>query len=182
MGEWGLRRARPGSSRAVKGRPVGPSEDRSVSAGPQRPLTARASAAITMEDGPALGRAMTAIGVAPPGALRPCPSAEASRRRRTDRPDFRNTLIRMRIHRSGRKHGVADADMLHAIDQSVAAIDLDDERTLYLGPDHAANFVEVVVLSSEGEDQPIVIHAMRMRPQFRRWLPTTDQDEDPDDS
>ncbi len=87
----------------------------------------------------------------------------------------------MRIHRSGRKHGVADADMLHAIDQSLAAIDLDDERTLYLGPDHAVNLLEVVVLSSEGEDQRIVIHAMRMRPQFRRWLPA-DQDEDPDDS
>ncbi len=38
-------------ARAVKGRPVGPSEDRSASAGPERPLTARASAAPTMEIG-----------------------------------------------------------------------------------------------------------------------------------
>ncbi len=85
----------------------------------------------------------------------------------------------MRIHRSSRKHGVVDADMLHAIDQSLAVIDLDDERTLYLGPDHAANLLEVVVLTSGGEDEPILIHAMRMRPQFRKWLPSADQDKDP---
>ncbi len=88
----------------------------------------------------------------------------------------------MRIHRSGRKHGVADADMFHAIDHSLAAVELDDERTLYLGPDHAANLLEVVVLASEGEDEPVVIHAMRMRPQFRRWLRSSDQEGDPNDS
>jgi len=67
--------------------------------------------------------------------------------------------------------------------KALAAIDLDDERTLYLGPDHAANLLEVVVLTSEGEDSPSS-HAMRMRPQFRRWLhqESADQDEDPDDS
>ncbi len=65
MGEWGLRRARPGSSRAVKGRPVGPSEDRSASAGPERPLSARASAAITMVEGQPPRLAMVANDVGP---------------------------------------------------------------------------------------------------------------------
>ena len=56
--------------------------------------------------------------------------------------------------------------MLHAIDHSLAAIDLDDERALYLGPDHTANLLKVVVLTGEAEDEPIVIHAMAMWPGF----------------
>jgi hypothetical protein len=82
----------------------------------------------------------------------------------------------VRIHRSARKHGVADAEMLHAIEQGIAAIDLDDERTIYLGPDQAANLPEVVVVTAEGEDEPVIIHAMSMRPQFRRWLPRSGSD------
>ncbi len=42
---------------------------------------------------------------------------------------------------SARKHGIADDDILHAIDHSLAVEDLaeDPDRWLVLGPDRAAN-------------------------------------------
>jgi len=85
----------------------------------------------------------------------------------------------MRIHRSGHKHGVADADILHAIDQSLAAIDLDDERTLYLGPDRAANFLEVVVLTCEGEEQELDRLAERTALDLDRLAEQLNRDEAP---
>jgi len=39
------------------------------------------------------------------------------------------------IYRSARKHGVAEADMLHAIEYALAAGEQDDGKVLYLGPD-----------------------------------------------
>ena len=77
----------------------------------------------------------------------------------------------MAIHPSARRHGVGDADMLHAIEHALAVEDAgeDPDRWLVLGPDTAGNLLEVVVLiSSEGDQQ--VIHAMAMRPTYRRLL------------
>lgn len=68
------------------------------------------------------------------------------------------------------------------IDQSLAAVDLDDERTLYLGPDHAANLVGVVVLMNEGEDQPVVIHAIAHATAVPPVASLSRQEEDANDS
>lgn len=61
--------------------------------------------------------------------------------------------------------------MLHAVEHSLPVEDLGDEpdRWLVLGPDTAGNLLEVVVLtSSEGDE--IIIHAMPMRPKYRKLL------------
>lgn len=61
--------------------------------------------------------------------------------------------------------------MLHAVEHSLVVDDLgeDPDRWLVLGPDTAGNLLELVVLvSTEGDE--IIIHAMPMRPKYRRFL------------
>jgi hypothetical protein len=75
------------------------------------------------------------------------------------------------IHSAARRHGIADDDMLHAIEHALAVEDLgeDPDRWLVIGPDRAANPLELVVLiTSEGTE--MIIHAMPMRPAYRRLL------------
>jgi hypothetical protein len=75
------------------------------------------------------------------------------------------------IHESARKHGVADQDILHAIDHALAIEDAGDDpdRWLIIGPDIAANLLEVVVMiTAEGNE--IAIHAMPMRDNYTRLL------------
>ena len=77
----------------------------------------------------------------------------------------------MEIHPSARRHGVADADMLHAIEHSMVVDDIgsDPDRWLVIGPDPAANVLELVVLvTAEGDE--LIIHAMPLRPIYRRLL------------
>lgn len=77
----------------------------------------------------------------------------------------------MEIHDSARRHDVAEEDMLHAVEYSLVVDDLgeDPDRWLVLGPDTAGNLLELVVLVNEGSDE-IIIHAMPMRPKYRRLL------------
>lgn len=77
----------------------------------------------------------------------------------------------MEIHDSAHRHGVAEEDLLHAVEHSLVVDDLGDDpdRWLVLGPDTAGNLLEIVVLiSTEGDE--IIIHAMPMRPKYRRLL------------
>lgn len=77
----------------------------------------------------------------------------------------------MEIHRSARRHGINDTDMLHAIEHSLAVEDLgeDPDRWLVIGPDAAGNMLELIVLvTNEGDE--IIIHAMPLRPVYRRLL------------
>jgi hypothetical protein len=75
------------------------------------------------------------------------------------------------IHDSARKHGVADEDILHAIDHALAIEDAgeDPDRWLLLGPDTAGNLLEVVVMTTV-EGLQLAIHAMAMRDKYRRLL------------
>lgn len=66
------------------------------------------------------------------------------------------------IYRSARKHGVTDADIVHAVDHALGAAEQDDGKVLYLGADRAGNMLEVVSVTRD-DDTEIVIHAMRMR-------------------
>jgi hypothetical protein len=50
------------------------------------------------------------------------------------------------IRGSARKHGVADEDIEQAVEHALVVADLDSDKVLYLGPDHAANLLEVVVV------------------------------------
>lgn len=77
----------------------------------------------------------------------------------------------MQIHASARQHGVADADIHHAIEHSLAIEDAgeDPDRWLVIGPARAGNLLEVVVLRTV-EGVQLAIHAMPMRARFRRLL------------
>jgi hypothetical protein len=75
------------------------------------------------------------------------------------------------IHPSARKHGVADADIRHAVDHALAIEDAGDDpdHWLVMGPDRAGNLLEVVVLVTT-EGTQLAIHAMKMRAKFRRLI------------
>lgn len=75
----------------------------------------------------------------------------------------------MEIHESATKHGISDEDIRHALDHAMAVAELGDGRILHLGPDRAANLLELIVQERIGMP-PLVIHAMRMRSQYQRYL------------
>jgi uncharacterized DUF497 family protein len=83
-------------------------------------------------------------------------------------------LIRVEIHRSAAKHGVDPDDVVHALDSALVVADLGDDespaRTLVIGPDRSGNLLELVVLVFD-DGREMVIHAMRMRPQYHGLLP-----------
>lgn len=71
-----------------------------------------------------------------------------------------------RIAPSAHKHGVSDEVILHAFNNPIRAVEIDEDLTVLIGPDHAGNLYEIgVVASDEG---PVVVHAMRARPQYLR--------------
>lgn len=85
--------------------------------------------------------------------------------------DFVVRYERVEIHRSARRHGVVDDDITHAIAHRLVIDDLGEEpdRWLVIGPDRAGNLLEIVVLISSDGDE-FVIHAMSMRPKYRKLL------------
>lgn len=78
----------------------------------------------------------------------------------------------MEIFASARRHGVADEDIVHAMDHALVIADYeDDERCLYLGPNRTGNLLEVISVGTV-DGVEIVIHAMPMRPMY---LPLLEQ-------
>jgi copper oxidase (laccase) domain-containing protein len=74
------------------------------------------------------------------------------------------------IHPSAGKHGIADEDIEHAINNAMAIDDQEDDVRLYLGPARNADLLEVgTIIRSDGTE--LAIHAMRHRPRYRRLLP-----------
>jgi hypothetical protein len=61
--------------------------------------------------------------------------------------------------------------MVHAIAHSLAVEDLgeDPDRWLVIGPDRAANLLEIVVLVTH-EGVEMIIHAMPLRPLYQKLL------------
>ncbi len=76
----------------------------------------------------------------------------------------------MEIHPSARKHGVPDEEIHHAIAHAMAIDAQDDDTRLYLGPARNAQLLEIVTLARD-DGSELVIHAMPMRPKYRRLLP-----------
>ncbi len=58
----------------------------------------------------------------------------------------RYDIEHVEMYGSARKHGVDDADIDHAVHHAVVVADQDDGKVLYLGPDRATNFLEVVAV------------------------------------
>jgi hypothetical protein len=73
---------------------------------------------------------------------------------------------------SARKHGIADEDMLHAYRNPVRVFDEDDGFTMLVGPARDAALLEVGV--ADGDDGPVIVHAMKARANFVRWKGTVD--------
>ncbi len=63
-------------------------------------------------------------------------------------------VVTIQILSSARKHGIADDDIRHAIDNTVGAITTPNqpEFTMLIGPDGASRFVEIGVLSADDDD------------------------------
>lgn len=84
----------------------------------------------------------------------------------------------MEIHRSARKHGIDDRDIEYVVANALATLDetTDDgiNQVLYLGWNRAGTtLLEVVVLHfDDGRD--MAIHAMKVQPRYRRYLPRGD--------
>jgi hypothetical protein len=74
------------------------------------------------------------------------------------------------IHESARKHGIADEDVEHAMDNAMSVDEQEDDTRLYLGPARNAELLEVVTIIRDDHSE-LVIHAMKMRPKYRRLLP-----------
>lgn len=81
----------------------------------------------------------------------------------------------MEIHPSARKHGVADEDIEHAMDNAMSIDDQEDDTRLYLGPARNVELLEVVTIIRDDASE-LVIHAMKMRPKYRRLLPEIEDD------
>ena len=75
----------------------------------------------------------------------------------------------MRIGEPARKHELPDADIQHAVRAAVRRIVMDDDLTMLIGPASDGALLEIGVLDIDGED-PVVIHAMPLRPKFYRFL------------
>jgi hypothetical protein len=68
---------------------------------------------------------------------------------------------------SARGHGLGDEDIYHAYRNPVRTFDAGDGMTMLVGPDYAGNLLEVGVV--DGEDEPVIVHAMLARPRYLRW-------------
>jgi hypothetical protein len=74
------------------------------------------------------------------------------------------------VHPSARKHGIADEDIDHAVEHSMAIDDQDEGTRLYLGPSRSAALLEIVAIARE-DGSELAIHAMPMRAKYQRLLP-----------
>jgi hypothetical protein len=74
------------------------------------------------------------------------------------------------IHESARRHGIADEDIEHSVENAMTIDDRDDDTRLRLGPARDANLLEIVTIV-RADDSELVIHAMTMRAKYQRLLP-----------
>lgn len=74
----------------------------------------------------------------------------------------------MEIADSARKHGISDEDIRHAVQMALRTISQDPDRLLVIGADRSGQLLEIVVL--DPDEDPIAIHAMRLRRKFYRYL------------
>lgn len=77
----------------------------------------------------------------------------------------------MDISESARKHGVEDADIVHAWENAIRYVEYEyqgEERLLVIGADRHGRMLELVAVPA---DEPTeIIHADRLRPKFLDYL------------
>lgn len=68
---------------------------------------------------------------------------------------------------SARRHGITDEAILHAFNLPMHVDEPDEEGfVMIIGPDQAANLLEVGVV--ESEDGPVIVHAMFARAEYQQ--------------
>jgi len=75
----------------------------------------------------------------------------------------------MEVADSARKHGVREEDINHAVRNPLRLVP-GEGRDLIIGADRAGRLLEVVVLDDDPHEEPVVIHAMPLRPKFHHYL------------
>ena len=70
------------------------------------------------------------------------------------------------IARSALKHGLSEADILHAYHHPIRAWDMGDGFTMLLGANRAALVLEIGYI--QGITTIVIVHAMRAREKFLR--------------
>lgn len=75
----------------------------------------------------------------------------------------------MKIADSARKHGVRDEDIEHAVRRPLRVVP-GEGRDLVIGADRSGGLLEVVILDDDPDEEPVVIHAMPLRPKFHHYL------------
>ena len=80
------------------------------------------------------------------------------------------TVVGVEILPSGRKHGISDDDIRHALENAVASIAVPGQPgfAMMLGPDQSAQLLEIGVLADEDND--CVIHATPARPKYFKMI------------
>lgn len=83
----------------------------------------------------------------------------------------------MEIRPSARKHGVSDDDIRHAFENAVGVITVPDrpDFSMIVGPDQAAQLLEIGVLADDDNDY--VIHGMPARPKYLELIRPTRGDQ-----
>lgn len=77
----------------------------------------------------------------------------------------------MKVLNSAFKHGIAEADILHAFVNAIRLVEIEkygEERLIVIGPDRAGAWLELVAVPAE--DASRVIHADQLRPKFYEFL------------
>jgi hypothetical protein len=70
---------------------------------------------------------------------------------------------------SARKHDLSDEDILHAVRHPIHIVP-GDRRDLFIGADRSGRLLEVVILDDDPNEDPVIIHAMPLRPKFHDYL------------
>jgi hypothetical protein len=74
------------------------------------------------------------------------------------------------VHPAALKHGVAAADVRHALRHPMRRLDMTDGKQLYLGAARNGELLEVIT-GRRPDESEIAIHAMKMRPKYANLLP-----------
>lgn len=78
-------------------------------------------------------------------------------------------MSHVEIADSARRHGVHDDDITHAVRNPLRLVS-GDGRVLVIGPERAGRLLEIVVLDDDPDEEPVIIHAMALRPTFLDYL------------
>jgi hypothetical protein len=75
----------------------------------------------------------------------------------------------VRIGDPARRHSIGDDDIWHAVRNATRKIEMDEDLTMLIGSARDGAPLEIGVLGLGGDD-PVVVHATRLRPKFYPFI------------